>query len=150
MNKNRMLQIAIAAFLFLSLASQSHAWGRAPERNRDRLNSKISKDLNLSKEQKDKFAGHNKKMKEAMKLHRKEMKDLADKFKHELQKDDPKREDVHVLIRKIGQKRTEMEIRRIDNLFELRKMLTPKQRAKFKKMLINKKQRWGKRAPKKR
>lgn len=136
MKINRVMVGVLVVFLTVALASESFAWwGRedrpAPEQRIER----IAKRLELTEEQKAKFKDHREKMKKYMEEEREGVKGLGEKLKAELQKDNPDRATVQSLIRKISQKQTEMQIKRMDSLLELRKTLTPEQRKKFKKML---------------
>ena len=133
----KVLSVLLAVFLVAGLASQSLAWGRGPSRpkfDREKMTGRIEKKLELTKEQQEKFKVHREKEKKDMDSHHKEMKVVGDKIKAELEKDNPDRRALHDLVRKASEKRTAMELRRMDSLLELRKMLTPKQREKFKQM----------------
>lgn len=134
----KMLVPAAAVFLLVVLACPSTAaWGdwrggkAGPERSFDR----ITKKLELTQEQKERFKARNEKMKESLKADQSEVKQLAEKLKSELQQDKPDRSKVHDLIKQISARRTEMELKRMDALLEMRQDLTPEQRVKFKALL---------------
>jgi Spy/CpxP family protein refolding chaperone len=129
----------MAVFLVAAFASQSLGWWgqslRTGRFDREKIAGRITKKLELTDEQKGKFEAYQKKMKEATSAHRKESEELAENLKRELSKDEPSETVVRSLVKHIGEKRTEMELKRLDSLFELRKVLTPEQRKKFKGML---------------
>lgn len=134
----KMLVPAAAVFLLVVLACPSMAaWGgwQAGKAGRDRSFERIAKKLELTQEQRERFKAQNEKMKESLKADRSEVKQLAEKLKSELQLDQPDRSRVHGLIKQISAKRSEMEIKRMDALLEMRQGLTPEQRGKFKTLL---------------
>jgi Spy/CpxP family protein refolding chaperone len=130
------LMTMMAVFLIAAFASQSLAWWWPSERSdREKLTGRITKKLELNDEQKEKFKAHRERMKETMAADRKKLEELAKDLKKDLAKDDPDEALARRLTKQIGEKRTEMELKRLDSLFELRKGLTPEQRKKFKGML---------------
>ncbi len=133
MKTNKVLAGGLTVFLIIALASGAFAWGVRP--GPEKRTERISKRLELTEEQKAIFKAHREKMEAYMKEEREEVKGLEEKLKAELQKDSPDRAVIHDLITKIGQSRTEMQIKRMDGLLELRESLTPEQRKKFKGML---------------
>ena len=151
MRVNKMLTGILLVFLMIAFASESFAWwGKrdlpAPEQRIER----IAKRLELTEEQKSRFKAHREKTKEDMEGLRGEIRETGKKLKTELEKDHPSRATLHDLIRKINQKQAEMQIKRMDSMLELREMLTPDQREKFKQMLDVRKPPRGKRPPRKR
>ena len=131
------LVILFAAGLLVSIPSQSLAWGRRPQPekiDREEIMDRIERKLELTKEQQEQFKAHREKEQQQLKAHLKEMETFGDKFKSELEKDQPDRQALYQQIKIMNQKRLEMEIQRVDSLLELRKMLTPKQRELFKEM----------------
>ncbi|MBU0672124.1 MAG: periplasmic heavy metal sensor [Candidatus Margulisbacteria bacterium] len=135
----KMLKILVVVFLVAVLASQSLAfWGRGEKANKLDPGKKmemITQKLDLSKEQQAALKANEEKRKEARKVHRAEMKKLAEQLKVEIDQDTPDRTKLHALIGKINQQRVEMEIQRLDALLELRALLTPIQREKYKKLM---------------
>ena len=134
----KMMVSAAAVFLVVVLASQSMAaWGEwgGGKAGRERSFERVAKKLELTKEQREKFKAQNEKMMEAMKADRSETRKLAEKLKSELQQDKPDRSKVRDLIKQISARRTEMELKRMDSLLEMRQSLTPEQRVKFKALL---------------
>ena len=73
-------------------------------------------------------------MKKEMKTNHEKMKEIKDKMKAELEKENPNKRTIHDYIKKMGSLRTNMRIKRMDSLLDMRKTLTPEQREKFKKM----------------
>lgn len=137
MKGKKVLSFLLAVFLVAGLASQSLAWGRGPRKgkfNHEKIQKMIGKKLDLTEEQQKQFKTHGDQMKKEREAHKEEMKAVGDKIKAELEKDNPNRRILHNLVRRASQKRTAMEIKRMDSLLDLRKTLTPEQREKFKEM----------------
>ena len=133
-NKKMMLGVT-AALLMIALSSSAFALGNIPRaRNQKKIHTRIERHLNLSDEQKAKFKDEEKRSREEMKPDRGQLKKFSDQLKEELTKDEPDHNRIHDHINKMGQLRTRMEIKRMDSLLKLRKLLTPEQREKFKKM----------------
>ena len=95
---------------------------------------KMCDKLDLTAEQKEKFTAQSKKMREEMKKHHEEVKKHMDRVRQELEKDSPDRGKIHQEITKVEAVNTKIHLRRIDSLLDLKKMLTPTQREKFKRM----------------
>lgn len=100
-----------------------------------KLVERIARRLNLTAEQKEKFTAQSKKLQKDIAANRDKIKDFSAKLRAEMQKDTPDKNIIHRLIRDLDQTRTEMQIVRIDSLLDLRKILTPEQKEKFKKLL---------------
>ncbi|KPJ66099.1 hypothetical protein AMJ44_08975 [candidate division WOR-1 bacterium DG_54_3] len=136
MKINKVVVGVLVVFLTVVLASEAFAWwGKEKRPAPEQRSERIAKRLELTEEQKAKFKDQREKMQKYVEGTRDEFRELGKKLKTELEKDNPNRATVQSLIRKIGQKQTEMQLRRMDSLLELRKILTSEQRQKFKKML---------------
>jgi len=138
-----MRTLSVILCLTLVMASGSWAFGGKPQAERGKNYDRIAKQLNLTKEQSEKCKASNEKLQASLKANREEVKQLAEQLKSELQLENPDRNKVHSLIKKISDQRTEMELKRMDSLLEMRKLLTPEQKAKFKEMARPKRGRWG-------
>ncbi|OGC22696.1 hypothetical protein A2291_01050 [candidate division WOR-1 bacterium RIFOXYB2_FULL_42_35] len=149
--KNKLVSLAL--FLVLSLAlttSQALAWGGGqggPSMKRG-MESKMFKTLALTKEQKERFLTERQKMaKEALESRQKNERFRLE-MKAELVKDSPDKDRLHKHIREINNNSTELQIKRLDLMLEMRYQLTPEQRVKFKEMVENErkqmKKSWGK------
>lgn len=128
MKKNILMLLAV----LIVLSSQSYAlWGGMggrPDRH-----GFINR-LDLTDKQKEKFKAQMEKVERELKPIFEKVKEKTDKLKKELQEDQPDRNAIHEYIKGIDSLRTNMELKRVDSLLELRKTLTPEQREKFKKM----------------
>ncbi|HTY13930.1 MAG TPA: periplasmic heavy metal sensor [Candidatus Omnitrophota bacterium] len=114
--------------------------GRPPARDPQKFVERIAKDLGLTKEQQDKLLADAKKTEEETDQLRAKNKDLFDKVEKELLKDSPDRDLLHGYLQQIGQNETQMQIKRMDRMVDLRKTLTPEQKAKFEKMAAENRQ----------
>lgn len=133
--------------LIVLLASPSLAlWGAPkdspPRAGRDKMFERITRELKLTEEQKAQLQVDMEKDKKETGKNRSEIKKLVEQMKTELERDKPDRAQIHGLIKKIADKRTAMEIMRMDSLLKLRETLTPEQRTKFKEMARPKRRRW--------
>ena len=129
----------ISALMMIMLAAQSFAWGwgdgKRDTDKKDRPAEKIVKLLGLTDDQKKQFdAAHEAGRKDAEPYMQK-LKDLSEKLKAELTKETPNKSDAENLVREIGKNRTELEVKRIDSMLDLQKILTPEQKTKFQKMM---------------
>ncbi|MFH1361037.1 MAG: periplasmic heavy metal sensor [bacterium] len=130
-----MKKIIVGLLVCLLVVSQVQAMGwRDRGFDKDKMAERMCKELNLSDEQKDKFMSNNKQMQSEMKKHHEEVKKYMDIVRQELEKDSPNRGKIHQEITKVEAVNTKIHLKRIDSLLELKKMLTPEQRERFKKM----------------
>ncbi len=120
--------------LLAGLSSQAAAWW-----GREKPRKTIARRLELTEEQKKKFEAVEEETKKEMKASQEKIKEISKKLKTELQKDPPDRNTVHRHIQELSRVRTQMQIRRMDSMLELRQMLTPEQRERFKRMLDQRK-----------
>lgn len=134
--ENRKLRMgALILLLVFSMAAQASAfwWVKKEPPPKEQMKP-ISKRLELSKEQEDKFKKQTEDMQKELKPQREQVKKIGDELKTELEKDAPDRTRVHNQIREISRIRTEMQLKRMDTLLDLRKSLTPEQKKRFKTM----------------
>jgi Spy/CpxP family protein refolding chaperone len=68
---------------------------------------------------------------------------LAEQLKTEMGKDKPNRYTVRNLVKKISNLRTDIQLKHMDNMLELREELTPEQLEKFKEMLKKRRHKVG-------
>jgi len=134
------LVLLVMVCMLMGLSSQAQAWW-----GREKPRKTIARRLELTEGQKKKFEAVEEETKKEMKASQKQIKEIGEKFKAELQKDTPDRNAVHRHIQELSKVRTRMEIKRMDSMLELRKMLTPEQREKFKHMVGHRRSPRGKR-----
>ena len=136
MKTRKILSASMMVVIALMLCSPSFAWGgRPPKPDRGYMVDHIAKKLKLTDEQKAIFKTNSEKLQREMKAQQEEVKKIAGKLKAELKKDIPDRKSVEAFIRQMSNLRAEMQIKRTESLLDMRKMLTPKQKEKFKNML---------------
>ncbi len=146
MIKKNVLTVLVVGLLMVALSSQVLAWGARPAKrqpwpDKGAAYKQICKRLDLTDEQKKSFESRSEGLKKEREAYHKEMREYGDKLKAEMQKDKPNRTTIHSLIRTSSTKKTEMHIKQMDSLLDLRETLTPKQKEKFEKMLKHKKDR---------
>ena len=105
----------------------------------------IAKRLKLTDEQKKKFEAMEQETKKEMKASQKELKETGEKLKAELKKESPDRNVIRRHIRELSGIQAKMQIKRMDSMLDLREMLTPEQREKFKRMVDHRRPPRGKR-----
>ncbi|MBN3033628.1 MAG: Spy/CpxP family protein refolding chaperone [Candidatus Saganbacteria bacterium] len=135
----RMIVVALVLAMFSSQACA--AWGRGGRPGKidhERAMAGIAKKLDLTREQADKFKAGEQAQKKVVVAGRRKIKELGDKLKDELAKDSPDRDKTRDLIRRIGAQMTELRIARTDSLLQLKALLTPAQKEKFKALLDKK------------
>jgi Spy/CpxP family protein refolding chaperone len=135
--KKVLMLVAVAIFVF-AFSSQSLAfWGPAKKVNKPRQEgmARIVKELNLTPKQKEQFMSRRKEMDKALKEYRKDIDKHARNLKEEMRKDRPDKRSIYNNVRKIGDIRVKMQLKRVDSLLELRESLSKEQRIKFRKML---------------
>ena len=141
-NKNLIIVLAI---IFLTcicsegLAFLGRSGGEFPDR--DKAIEGISKKLELSKEQEKEFRSRSKEIEKDIVKLRLKNRDLWDKVESELLKDKPDRGAIYKHMQQINQNQFELRFKRMDNLLEFRKKLSPEQQKKFKDMLEQRKKR---------
>ncbi len=132
----------LIVLLVVLFASQCFAFLGRPDKAKNgegpdsqKMFKRICEKLELTEKQKAQLQADNVKREAAMKVERIEMKTLAEQMKAEMKKENPDRKKIHKYIRQINHLRMLAQIRRTDSLLDLRQMLTPKQKEKFKQMM---------------
>jgi len=130
-----MKKIIVGLLVGFMIVSQVQAMGwRDRGFNKDKMPERMCKQLELTPQQKEKFLSQGKAMNDELKKHHEEAKKHMDQVREELGKDSPNRDKIHQIIRKVEAVNTKIHIRRVDSLIDLKLMLTPTQREKFKRM----------------
>jgi len=101
----------------------------------------IAKRLGLSEEQKKSFMEREEKIKLDLKKEMEEVKNLESKLKEEIKKDAPDKNTVNNYIKEISAVMSKIQMKRMENLLELKKSLTPEQKVKFNEMLSRREKR---------
>jgi Spy/CpxP family protein refolding chaperone len=99
---------------------------------------RMAKDIGLTKEQKDKFIEGAKKIEEIAKASREKDREIMDKIEAEMVKDSPDTRMIHSYLLQISQNRTEIQFKRLEQMIELRKGLTPEQKTKLEQLMKKK------------
>lgn len=136
---------ALVVFMLFILSTQSLAMGGRPQRgpqfDRAKMEEHIIKKLELTDKQQAAFEAGQKKFEEELAAGREKVKKISAELKAELQKDSPDRRKIHGYIGDLGKLHNAMQIKRMDSMLDLREMLTPEQKGKFKQMLNDRKAR---------
>jgi Spy/CpxP family protein refolding chaperone len=142
MKNKHWIVILMALVLAVMMCPQSLAlWGwtgrgadpRSADQNR--MERVVVKKLGLSDAQKKQYKTQQDKLQQEAKAIRDKIKKLSEKLRSELQKDISDRNAIHATIAEINKLRSDIQIKRMDLLLDLQKILTKEQREKFKKML---------------
>jgi len=145
--KNKAIITVIIAMILLWGSSSSQAFFGGPQDKEgtpdksarsEKMVERMTKELNLTKEQKEKFTADTKEIEKTAKEIRTKDRELMDKIQKELLKDSPDMKIIRSLMETINQNMTEIQFKRISHLVEFRKTLTPEQREKFKTMIDDK------------
>jgi Spy/CpxP family protein refolding chaperone len=147
--KNKVIITLIIAVILLWGSSSSQAFFGGPDKEgvsdksarSEKMVDRMTKDLNLNKEQKDKFTADTEEIEKTAKEIRTKDRELMDKIQKELLKDNPDMKVIRSLMETINQNMTDIQFKRISHLVEFRKVLTPEQREKFKAMIDNREKR---------
>ena len=128
------------AFGFGPEPGRGHGEGPEPGKGPEKFIERIGKDLELTKQQQDKLLTEAKQGEKEAGQIRSKNKDLFDKIEKELLKDSPDRDLLHNYIQQISQNNAQMEMKRMDQMIDLRKELTPAQKAKLEKIMKDRKE----------
>ncbi|MFA5113918.1 MAG: periplasmic heavy metal sensor [Candidatus Margulisiibacteriota bacterium] len=120
--------------LVFSTASLAAPWWGGKERKRD-PGKQIAQRLNLTAAQQAQFKTAREKLEKENKPLFDKIKERSDKLRSELEKDKPDQRLIEQSIKEINGWRTEIEIKRVKSLLELKASLTPDQRQKFQGMM---------------
>ncbi|MCX5725640.1 MAG: Spy/CpxP family protein refolding chaperone [Candidatus Saganbacteria bacterium] len=150
MKRNYFLVLFLIGVFMVSCSSGVFAMGKRPapedkgkftEGLTGKLAEKMTKDLALTEKQKNAFLTGIKATEEEAKEIRKKNKVLFEKIDIEIQKDTPDISAVNKYLKEIGQNKTQVQIKRMDNILQFTQTLTPEQRAKFKELQKQRKER---------
>lgn len=135
MEKKNWMQTGAVLALVVMMALPG--WGAE---DKDKKESKrpglgIVKRLQLNEEQKQKFMDREEKIRQDAKKEMENIGKLESKLKEEMKKDSPDRNVVNSCIKDISAIRSGIQMKRMENLLELKKTLTPEQKVKFNEML---------------
>ncbi|MCX5748836.1 MAG: Spy/CpxP family protein refolding chaperone [Candidatus Saganbacteria bacterium] len=122
--------LTAALMIMLLTAGSSHAFPHFGP-SAEKFVERIAKDLGLTENQKNTLLSGAKQTElEEKDIHSSD-KAIFEKIKEELLKDNPDRKTIHECIEQIGQNETKIQIKRMDRMIDMRKMLTPGQRTKL-------------------
>lgn len=97
----------------------------------EKMIEKMAKDLELTDQQKEKFIADANRVEENAKAVRETNKLLFDKVQAEVSSDNPDMKKVASYIQEISKNDSQVHLMRIERIVELRKSLSPEQKAKF-------------------
>jgi Spy/CpxP family protein refolding chaperone len=106
--------------------------GPAAEKRLER----ITQELGLTKEQKEKYLAGAKQIEEEAKAIRSQNREIFGKIEKEMLKDTADRQAIHNYIQQINQNNAKMQIKRMDQMLDLQKELSPEQKAKISDMIM--------------
>jgi Spy/CpxP family protein refolding chaperone len=136
--KNKILGIMAAAAIIVILSGQ--AFGFSSPLDGKRMNSakmfeKMAKDIGLTDQQKDKFMAAAKQVEEEAKTAHKKNRELFGKVEEEIQKDAPDRKLIQDYVRQINQNNTQIQLKRLEQIIQMRRKLTPEQKGKMDQLM---------------
>jgi len=141
MNKKIMLLILgfMLTFSTFTYAYSDHPpFPGMPPKPLDKL-ERLTKELSLTPDQKAKFLENSKEIeKQAIEIEYSNF-SLRDKMENELAKDVPDSKLIYKYMEQLEQNFLKMRFARINNIIELKKMLTPEQQKKFKELISERK-----------
>ncbi|MBI5699449.1 periplasmic heavy metal sensor [Candidatus Saganbacteria bacterium] len=116
-----------------------------PPRDKDpmaeRMIERMAKDIGLTQQQKDKFLSGAKQIEEEAKEIHSKNKELFDKIEKEILKESPDSKAIYGNMQLISRNMTQIQFKRMDQIIQLRKELTPEQKAKLEKIIRGRKER---------
>lgn len=125
--------LALLVLVFSTAALAAPWWG-GKERKRD-PGKQIAQRLNLTAAQQAQFKTAREKLEKENRPLFDKIKERSDKLRSELEKDAPDQRLIEQSIKEINGWRTEIELKRVKSLLELKASLTPEQRQKFRGMM---------------
>jgi Spy/CpxP family protein refolding chaperone len=134
--KNILTVLLMMVFLVM-VSSGALAFGSAAIRGRsiEKFIEKVTKELELTQPQKEKALASAKKIEEEAAEVRSKNRELFDKVEKELLKDSPDRKLLSNYMQQISQNNSRIQLKRMEQIIEFRKELTPKQKAKLEKLM---------------
>lgn len=132
----KMSLFLLLGLMLARLTSNALATGPFGDRPRspEKMLERIAQELGLTQEQKEKYLSGAKKVEADAQSLKAKNKELFAAIEKEMVKDNPDGKAIHNYMRQIGQNRTEIQFKRMEQLLQLRKELSPEQKAKFEKM----------------
>ncbi len=147
MNRKYLLFIVVG-IIFIGISSQAFAlWPMgdkqaAPKNRRpEKMIERLAKELGLTAQQKDKYVAQEKKIDEERKAVDVTNKEIFNKIEEELLKDNPDRKVIFDHMQQISQNMNQIQLKRMGQIIDLRKELTPDQKIKLENIMKDMKQR---------
>jgi len=139
-SKKRLVIMLIFVFL-TGMPSLSFGFGSMSGRGRpsEKFIERLAKDIGLTDQQKDKLLAGSKKIEAEEREIRSQNKEIYAQIKKELLKDSPDRKVISDYIQRISQNNAQIQIKRMDQIIDMRKDLTPEQKTKLEKLMGEKK-----------
>lgn len=151
MRKNVLTMMLVVAIL-AGVSSGALAFGpqRAKGLPAEKMIERMAKDIGLTQQQKDKFLAGAKQIEEEAKDIHSRNREIFDKIEKELLKESPDSKAIYGYMQQISQNNTRIQFKRMDQIIQLRKELTPEQRTKLEKIMrrnkeltIKRFEKWG-------
>ena len=131
-------KVLILSLAVILLAGGALAAFEPPPKGRpspEKMINRLAKDLDLSSKQKTKLLARAKATEEEAEKINEKNRVLFAEIEKELLKDDPSSKAIHGFMQQLGQNRTQVEFKRMEQMLELRRELTPEQKIKFEKIM---------------
>ena len=127
----KIVVLLITVVIVLGYVTESQAWGKRPWHaayDSDKVIERVCLRLELNKKQRASFKSAHENLRAEMKQNKVKIQALQQKIAGELKKDQPNRVQIHKYVKQINQLRTSLHLKKIDNVIDLHKTLSPKQR----------------------
>lgn len=135
-----MIALVMLALSGIAFGAPPFGWAGEKRPMAERMIDRMAKDIGLTQQQKDKFlAGEKQIEEEAQKIHSKN-REIFDKIEEELLKESPDSRRIYGYMQQISQNNTQIQFKRMDQMIQLRKELTPEQRTKLEKTMKERKE----------
>jgi Spy/CpxP family protein refolding chaperone len=141
----KVLIVLLALLCLIStgaVAAMPWGGGRGPA---EKMVERIAKELNLTQQQKDKFVTGAKQVEEEAGKVRIANKEIFTKIEKELAKDSPDSKQINSYLQEMNNNQTKIQFKRMEQLIQLRKELTPEQKIKLENLMKKKKGQFNKR-----
>jgi len=142
MLKRTMTAVSVVLIL-ATLSSSSFAFGWREKKGFDsgKMIERFSKDLDLTQNQKDEFASNSEEIEKASKDIHDKNRQLMEKVRAEIAKDNPDEKFIGEAVQTINQNNAQLQMKRLQNIIQFRKSLTPEQKKKFEDAMKKRKSR---------
>ena len=107
----------------------------------ERMIEGMAKDIGLTQPQKEKFLAGAKRIEEEAKIIQSKNKGIFDKIEKELLRESPDSKIIYGYMQQISQNTTLIQFKRMDQIIQLRRELTPEQKTKLEKLTEERKRR---------